>query len=183
MKNLLVLLTAAFIFVVPALAQDADRDGGIALYREGKHAEAAAALRKAIEIDQRDGPAWRYLGAALVNLGEKDEALKAFKKGDLDPATFAAERKKYSPAMKIIEKRPADYTAEARRRGLRGEVTVMVELLADGKVGFVVPIRTLEGGLTENAVKAAGMIRFEPAVQNGTPVTTIQLLSYSFNLR
>ena len=182
MKYLL-LLVAAFIFAIPVAGQDNDRDRGIALYREGNYTEAAAALRKAIETDKRDGPAWRYLGAALVNLGEDEEALKAFSQGNLNPATFSAERQKYDPYLKVLNKRPAPYTPEARRLGIQGEVMVIVELRADGKVGFVFPKTTLPAGLTENVIEAARGIRFTPAVQNGVPVTTIQLLAYNFSIK
>lgn len=184
MKNLLFLIACAFVFVFvyPVSAQESDRDHGIALYRSGNYSEAESALRKAIEADKRDGPAWRFLGAALVKLGKEDEALKAFQQSGLDPKSFAEERKKYDPPLKILRKPPARYTAEARRRGIEGEITVMAEMRSDGKVGFVFPLRTLKGGLTENALKSAREIRFEPAVQNGQPVTTIQLMSYNFDL-
>lgn len=182
MRSLSLIFVIMFLFVVPVAAQDNDRDRGIALYREGKYTEAAAALREAVEIDKRDGPAWRYLGAALVNLGEDADALKAFNQGNINPATFTAERQKYDPYIKVLNKRPASYTPEARRLGIKGEIAVVVELRADGKVGFVFPKNALPAGLTENVIEAARGLRFTPAVQNGTPVTTIQLLSYSFNI-
>ena len=182
MKNLLVLIAVVFVFGAPVWAQESDRDRGIALYRAGNYQEAAAALRKAIETDKQDGPAWRYLGAVLVNLGEKNEARKAFHQDSLNPKSFAEERKKYDPYLKVISKRSASYTSEARSRHIKGEILLMVEFKSDGKIGFVFPVRTLEGGLTENAIEKAREITFKPAVQNGQPVTTIQLMSYNFDL-
>ena len=183
MKNFILLAMAMLLFAIPAAAQENDRDRGIALYRAGNYTDAVAALRRAVEVDKRDGPAWRYLGAALVNLGDDEEALKAFSQGNLNPATFSAERQKYDPYLKVLNKRPAAYTAEARRLGIEGEVMVIVELRADGKVGFVFPKTTLPAGLTENVIEAARGIRFTPAVQNGVPVTTIQLLAYNFSIK
>ncbi len=57
-----------------------------------------------------------------------------------------------------------------------------VEMQSDGKIGFVQPSVELPNGLTENAVRAARSIKFEPAWKDGKPVTTVSILDYGFSI-
>jgi len=60
--------------------EESPRAQGAALMKLGRHAEAAAALRDAVEEDPADEAAWRLLGAALSQAGDADRAVAAFER-------------------------------------------------------------------------------------------------------
>jgi TonB family protein len=57
-----------------------------------------------------------------------------------------------------------------------------VTLLASGQVGSITPVTRLPHGLTEQAIAAARMLRFEPAKINGVPVAKTITIDYSFTI-
>lgn len=62
------------------------REEGTAFLRQGQFAEAAAALRRAVEADQDDESSWRLLGGALASDGDPDGAVDAFQRAvDINP--------------------------------------------------------------------------------------------------
>lgn len=72
------------------------------------------------------------------------------------------------------------YTNEAQAAKVRGDVRLRLVLGADGTVKHVFPIKSLRYGLTESAMAAAGQIKFEPAIRNGSPVSQFITLVYEF---
>jgi TonB family protein len=70
----------------------------------------------------------------------------------------------------ILEKPNPVYTGEARKLGVEGEVLVEVIFRASGQVQTVRVVRGLGHGLDEAALRAAGQIRFKPALQEGHAV-------------
>jgi predicted Zn-dependent protease len=67
---------------------DGPRDGallryslGNALIAEGKPAEAAEALRKAVEFDPNYSAAWKSLGKALAEADDTHAAIQAYENG------------------------------------------------------------------------------------------------------
>jgi TonB family protein len=72
--------------------------------------------------------------------------------------------------VEILAKPNPQYTDEARKLGLEGEVLVQVVFPASGPVQVVRVIKGLGHGLDESAMHAAEQIRFKPASQNGKPV-------------
>ncbi|HEX8176016.1 MAG TPA: energy transducer TonB [Pyrinomonadaceae bacterium] len=87
----------------------------------------------------------------------------------------------YSPARVLTQVEPA-YTTEARRNGTEGQVMLRVTLKADGTVGDVETITSLPDGLTEQARKAARLIKFVPATRYGSPVDEQKTITYSFDI-
>ncbi len=85
-------------------------------------------------------------------------------------------------AVKILSKPQAKYNDAARTNGVQGSVRLKVTLLASGQVGSIVPVTRLPHGLTEQAIAAARQIRFEPAKQNGIPVSRTVTIDYSFSI-
>ena len=77
------------------------------------------------------------------------------------------------------------YTAEAMRAKVQGVVLVEAVVLADGSVGDVTVIRSLDKvfGLDEEAVKAARQMRFVPGNRFGEPVAVLVTIELSFTLR
>ena len=87
-----------------------------------------------------------------------------------------------TPPSIIREVKP-DYTEEARRRGLAGDVELEIVVRADGNVGEVKVLRGLGGGLDQRAVEAVRQWRFSPAKRFGTPVDVMVEVAVEFKLR
>ncbi len=84
--------------------------------------------------------------------------------------------------LKILANPRATYTEAARTNNVQGSVLVKVTLLASGQVGSVTVVRGLPHGLSEKAIAAARLIRFEPKKVNGVPVTSIKTMEYTFSI-
>jgi TonB family protein len=84
----------------------------------------------------------------------------------------------------IIKSKPNPaFTHEARLQGVRGRVKLRIILGSDGKVRDRMEV--LEGlpyGISEEAMKAARRIKFEPARKDGRPVSQYVTVIYHFNL-
>jgi protein TonB len=77
----------------------------------------------------------------------------------------------------------ADYTEEARQRGLSGEVVMEIVVRRDGSVGEVKILQGLGGGLNDRAAQAVRQWRFAPAHKQGEAVDVMVEVSVEFRLR
>ena len=87
-----------------------------------------------------------------------------------------------TPPQLLKEVRP-EFTEEARRQGITGEVVLEIVVRADGSVGDVKVLDGLGGGLNRNAVEAVKQWRFSPARRNGVAVDVMVEVSVAFKLR
>jgi TonB family protein len=87
-----------------------------------------------------------------------------------------------TPPTLLHEVKP-DYTEEARRGGVRGDVVVEIVVRRDGTVGNVKVLQGLGHGLDERAVTAVKLWKFSPATRKGTPVDVIVEVAMEFRLR
>ena len=87
-----------------------------------------------------------------------------------------------APPGLLREVRP-DYTEEARRRGIEGDVVLEIVVRADGMVGNVKVLQGLGGGLDQRAIDAVRQWRFSPARRFGTPVDVMVEVAVEFSLR
>jgi len=85
-------------------------------------------------------------------------------------------------ALRILSKPKANYTDAARQNAIQGTVTLRVTFNADGTIGQISVISGLTNGLTEQAIAAARLIRFEPMKVNGVPVKTTKSIPYTFTI-
>jgi periplasmic protein TonB len=76
-----------------------------------------------------------------------------------------------------------DYTEEARRKGVEGDVVLEIVVLSNGGVGEVTILQGLGAGLDRRAVDAVRQWRFAPARRLGTPVDVVVEVSVEFKLR
>jgi protein TonB len=102
------------------------------------------------------------------------------KRGDDEPLTG-----KEVAVRAVIKSKPnPGYPRGAREYGVRGAVKLRIVLGADGRVRDEMEV--LEGlpyGVTEEAIKAARRIEFEPArKEDGRPVSQYVIVIYHFNL-
>src|SRR5262245_5484776 len=84
---------------------------------------------------------------------------------------------------RLLKEVRADYTDEARRRGVTGEVVMEIVVRRDGSVGDVKILQGLGGGLNDRAIGAVRQWRFSPATRLGTPVDVIVEVAVEFKLR
>ena len=87
-----------------------------------------------------------------------------------------------TPPSLLHEVRP-DYTEEARRAGIEGEVVLELVVRHDGSVGEVKVLNGLRAGLDRRAIDAVRQWRFAPARRYGTPVDVIVEVAVEFKLR
>jgi TonB family protein len=84
---------------------------------------------------------------------------------------------------KLLHEVKADYTEQARRAGITGDVVLEIVVRRDGSVGDVKVLQGLGGGLNDRAVQAVRQWRFSPATRLGSPVDVIVEVSVEFKLR
>ena len=84
---------------------------------------------------------------------------------------------------RLLHEVKADYTEDARRRGVSGDVVLEIVVRRDGSVGDVQVLQGLAAGLNERAVQAVRQWRFTPAHRQGAPVDVIVEVAVEFKLR
>ena len=84
---------------------------------------------------------------------------------------------------RLLHEVKADYTEEARQRGLSGEVALEIVIRRDGTVGDIRVLHGLGGGLNDRAVQAVRQWRFSPAQRQGVAVDVIVEVSVEFSQR
>jgi len=87
-----------------------------------------------------------------------------------------------TPPTLVHEVRP-DYTLEARRLGIEGDVVLQIVVQANGTVGHIKVTRSLGAGLDERAIAAVRQWRFTPARRLGQPIDVLVDVSVAFTLR
>jgi protein TonB len=87
-----------------------------------------------------------------------------------------------TPPGLLREVKP-DYSEDARRRGIAGDVVLEIVVRRDGTVGDVKLLQGLGAGLDERAINAVRAWRFSPAKRFGTPVDVLVEVAVEFKLR
>jgi TonB family protein len=89
---------------------------------------------------------------------------------------------KYSRSLIILRKVKAIYTDNARRKRVSGKVHLLVTFQANGELGPIKLVRSLDKGLDKAAFEAARKMKFIPAQIDGKPVDTVRPVQYSFSV-
>lgn len=84
---------------------------------------------------------------------------------------------------RLIREVKAEYTDEARRRGITGDVILEIVVRRDGSVGDVKVVQARGAGLDQRAVAAVRQWRFSPARRRGEPVDVLVEVAVEFTLR
>jgi TonB family protein len=84
---------------------------------------------------------------------------------------------------RLLREVKADYTEDARQRGIAGAVVLEIVVRKDGAVGDVRVLEGLAGGLNDRAIQAVRQWRFAPAERHGAPVDVIVEVAVEFSLR
>ena len=84
----------------------------------------------------------------------------------------------------ILETRP-NYTSDAMKAKIQGDVVMEAVVRTDGRVGEVRVVRSLDKahGLDDEAVKTVKQWRFEPGKKEGVAVPVLVEIEITFTLR
>jgi len=96
-----------------------------------------------------------------------------------------SDEKIYEPSevtrrAKITYKPEPPFTEKARKNRVSGKVMLRVVLKSSGEIGDITVIKGLPDGLTEQCVKVARQIKFEPAIKDGRLVSQYVKTEYNF---
>ena len=92
------------------------------------------------------------------------------------------EKDEVAQPARILSMPQPYYTEPARQKEIQGTVVLRVVLLSTGQVGNIEVIEGLPEGLTEKAIQAVRLIKFNPARLNGIPVSQYQTFALEFKL-
>lgn len=84
---------------------------------------------------------------------------------------------------RLLREVKADYTEDARRKRLSGDVVLEIVVTRDGRVGNITVLRGLGLGLDQQAIVAVRQWQFAPARRLGEPVDVIVEVAVEFKLR
>ena len=118
---------------------------------------------------------------------EKDQDYSCTSDGSLahllnPPEVAGFSAKEVDVKAEITDRPEPEYTREARRVGVQGNVVLKLLLLPNGKLDRVRVVRRVPYGLTENAIRAACEIKFKPAQKAGKEVSQWVQVEYPFRL-
>lgn len=82
----------------------------------------------------------------------------------------------------LLRRVDPDYTEDALRRKIQGEVILEVVILQDGRVGQLRVVESLDPGLDRNAIAAVRRWQFQPGRLQGQPVAVIAEVVVEFRL-
>jgi len=74
------------------------------------------------------------------------------------------------------------YTAEARQKGIKGELTLWLKVLPDGTTSDIRVLKGLDPGLDQSAVETVSHWRFQPSTKSGIPVSVQINVKVAFRL-
>jgi TonB family protein len=146
----------------------------LAHYSLKQYPEAAASLERflAISPNDLDAEIWR---------GQLDELRnRAYESYPDQQVAFTG--KEVIQKVRVLSKPEPQYSEEARRAGATGTVLLRTIFSSDGEVKHILVVKALGYGLVTKAAKAARLIKFEPAMKDGKPVSMYMMLEYNFNL-
>jgi TonB family protein len=86
-------------------------------------------------------------------------------------------------APRLLREVKAEYTEDARRRNIKGDVVLEIVVRSDGNVGDVRVLQGLGGGLESRAIAAVRQWKFAPATRRGQPVDVLVEVAVEFTLR
>ena len=86
---------------------------------------------------------------------------------------------------RVVKDAKPQYTSDAMRARIQGAVFLEVVVNADGAVGDVRVVRSLDRlyGLDDEAVKAVKMWRFAPGARDGQPVPVLLTIEMAFTMK
>lgn len=84
--------------------------------------------------------------------------------------------------LKILSKPRPSYTESARQRNVQGTIVLLIGFDADGKIGPILVLKSLDRDLDGSAIAAARGIKFVPPSRDGKPISVVKQVEYSFSI-
>ncbi len=97
-------------------------------------------------------------------------------------AVTTTDARPVSTDLEVLSKPPVQYTSEARKLKVQGDVVLRVTFLASGQVVVDGLVHGLGHGLDAEARRVAEQIRFRPATRDGHPVDLTTNITITFQL-
>ncbi len=127
--------------------------------------------------------------AMAIPIGETMIGDPSLKKGNSDKfvkpqkeASSAAPIEAISSMPKVLKEVKPKYPEEARRLGIEGSVVLLLEVDENGNVASAKLLKKMGYGLDEEAIKAAYLLKFTPAMAGNTPVRARIKYTFTFIL-
>ncbi|HEX8178995.1 MAG TPA: TonB family protein [Pyrinomonadaceae bacterium] len=137
-----------------------------------RYRAALPTLEAYLQLNPPDAALWREQAESLKFYIEHTEAT--------DSEPYIATLTDGLTRAAITFKREPEFSAEARRYNITGEVTLRMVLAADGTVQHILVVKPLPYGLIEQCIEAARAMRFNPAIKDGRPVAQYTSVTYHF---
>jgi TonB family protein len=119
----------------------------------------------------------------VMSSGFGNGAIDTLDTADIHPKTASHQPSNGANAsVEITFKPKPDYTDEARKQKINGQVRLEVLFKSDGQVHVIRVLQGLGYGLDEQAVKAAELIKFKPALHEGQPIDSMAQVRIIFEL-
>lgn len=153
--------------------------GGIPLYDELPRPTITETMSsKLISADQQ------VLSAIKVPDATHNQLIRSREKFSLEEWVSREEEQpeNLTRGLIILRKVKASYTDKARRKWVKGTVTLSVNFRADGSVGDIVLLDSLDKGLDQNAFEVAKKLKFLPQMIDGKAVDAVRRVSYTFDI-
>lgn len=172
-------------------AQVAEASGSVTLNETTRKANAEKEKQRKHLLRDAADSLEEYLKLAPADSSSKIwreqlETLRVYggtgKTDEKDSERAAYNGREVMTKARILSKPEPTYTAQARQAGVSGTVILRAVFAADGKVKYILVIRSLPYGLTEQAIRAARKIKFIPATIDDRPVSQFIQIEYNFNL-
>ena len=122
----------------------------------------------------------RYVREVMARCSEvplSDRNKNSYHAGDTVYSPIEVSRK-----AEVINRPQPQYPNEAKARNIQGIVILQVVLASSGKVTDIEVLQGLPYGLTESCIAVARRIKFEPAVNESHPVSTLVKIEYHLHL-
>lgn len=121
--------------------------------------------------------------AIVINALKKPDS----KQWKLEKGTVQAEDKKskdiiYSRDLVILRKPRSIYPDSARMNDVYGTVRLRVTFLANGEIGNIILLSSLDNGFDKSSFEAAKRIKFLPAEVDGKAVEVSKTFEYAFSI-
>lgn len=122
------------------------------------------------------------LDAVRVEDSNQKELIKSLEKDDQSKDESKNDKETYSKPLLVVRRPRPSYTNNARERRISGFAKLKVSFLANGRIGDIELITSLDKGLDKAAFNAAKKIKFLPAEINGLPVNVNKIVQYNFTV-
>jgi len=168
----------------------------VSLHSDQVNEELAARLLRSVRLDGKqivnvantDPPAARTVAidslqtSDIVKVALSQPDAKHLKLERMDPKASDLPIRDLSRNFIVLRRPKGTYTQSARERGINGSVQLKIYFLANGTIGAIKLVKSLDPDLDRRAFEAAKQIKFIPAEMDGKPVDFVATFEYSFNI-